>query len=114
MLPWLDKEEFYHDRTKQIIFEQKEWEKQENIAYFSVKDWYKILNTEQIIENTWNLSKKWGVKIYSLSFLKVLRYTAIRRSENEKNKNEGKEVCDEEKERREYTPKKKERISVSI
>ena len=84
MLPWLDKEEFYHDRTKQIIFEQKEWEKQENIAYFSVKDWYKILNTEQIIENTWNLSKKWGVKIYSLSFLKVLRYTAIRRSENEK------------------------------
>lgn len=51
-----------------------------------------------------------GVKIYSLSFLKVLRYTAIRRSENEKNKNEGKEVCDEEKERREYTPKKKESI----
>ena len=31
-----------------------------------------------------------------------------------KNKNVGKEVCDEEKERREYTPKKKERISVSI
>ena len=45
-----------------------------------------------------------GSKIYSLSFLKVLRYTAIRRSENEKNKNEGKEVSDEE----------KERISVSI
>ena len=39
-------------------------------------------------------------------------YAAIRRSEKRKNKNEA-EVCDEEKERREYTPRK-ERISASI
>jgi len=38
-------------RIKQYLIEKNK-KKRENIAYFSVKDWYKILNTEQIIENT--------------------------------------------------------------